>query len=69
MTATNSEDAKTIIMGFAMQLVNTSDQQSTIAAAQDRGWLDKTGAPTEEGRKLANSLADQSQTRTVFRNY
>ena len=38
------------------------------AAAEKRGWLDRDGRPTEDGRRLIEALIAQKEQRSVFRN-
>lgn len=53
------------ILAFATQ-VGAPDTPPEDTA-RTRGWLDDTGALTDEGRDLLKSLDDQSGTRSVFR--
>ncbi len=68
MQATPPADPKTVVIGFARQLAGVQDHASAVEAATARGWLDATGEATAEGLDLAASFADQSDTRTAFRN-
>lgn len=64
-----SEDAiKQLILAFENYLSGSGFGLECERAAQLRGWLDHQGRATEAGRHLCQSLADQTGTRTVFRN-
>ena len=42
--------------------------EPTKLAAQQRGWIDHNGQPTEDGRRLIKALIEQNEQRSVFRN-
>ncbi len=58
-----------LIVGFARQLLGSASATDPKEEAAARGWLDAAGLPTEDGRKLIDSLTGQDGTRSVFRNY
>lgn len=39
-----------------------------LRGAQNRGWIDADGKPTEDGRRLFEALVAQMEQRSVFRN-
>lgn len=43
--------------------------EPAMASAIRHGWVDRNGAPTEEGRKLFHALTSQTEQRSVFRNF
>ncbi|MEL7129894.1 MAG: hypothetical protein AAGK23_10120 [Pseudomonadota bacterium] len=68
MVQTSQDTAnRSIIIGFALQLLGTCDCEDATAFATGRGWLNPDGEPTQEGQVLVNSLAGQIGTRSVFR--
>ncbi len=55
------------IVGYAKVLAGGSDDSAARVSAQDQGWLDSEGRPTQAGLDLLKAIADQKGTRTVFR--
>jgi hypothetical protein len=54
------------ILAFSAHLRSDADKDAA-ASAQRHGWLDTSGEPTAEGRKLVDALVEQDGTRSAFR--
>jgi len=62
------EAAKQLVIAFENYLSGSGFGQEGLQSAQERGWLDRDGRLTPAGVHLCQSLAEQAETRTVFRN-
>ncbi|MFT3733021.1 MAG: hypothetical protein QM780_16640 [Hyphomicrobium sp.] len=60
-------DHKSVVLGFAGMLLSGGSADDVARFATDHGWLDATGQLTAAGEQLADALAQQGGTRTVFR--
>lgn len=61
-----AENVKEQILALSRQMTRGG---RPVDHAKRRGWLDESGRPTKEGRKLVDAMGDQSGTRTVFRPF
>lgn len=61
----DTDDTRARILGVAEQM-GQPDTPATQTATT-RGWLDKDGAPTDQGRQMLEDLDAQQGTRSVFR--
>ena len=59
-------EIRTQILAFSAHLRNKSESDATDPARR-HGWLDPSGQPTAEGRKLVKALEEQDGTRSAFR--
>jgi hypothetical protein len=48
-------------------LIAPRDGDAAAEVARERGWLDPAGRITETGRQLHRALADQRETRSIYR--
>lgn len=56
------------ILSFAQLLEVEADHEAAVQVAQDRRWIDETGAPTDDGHALVRAFTEQQFTRTTLRN-
>jgi hypothetical protein len=61
----SDHDTANRIIAFARHCGPESEGPERFAMR--RGWIDRQGAPTEEGRALIAALDGQDATRSVFR--
>ncbi|MCU4653171.1 hypothetical protein N8I71_10030 [Roseibacterium sp. SDUM158016] len=59
-------DARSAILAFAAH-VGRAHLQPPEVTARHRNWLTEDGEVTEDGLSLVRALAEQAETRTVFR--
>jgi hypothetical protein len=57
-----------LILAFENYISQKGFGYDALRSAQARGWLDRDGRPTDEGRLLCAALVSQVETRTAFRN-
>lgn len=66
--AADSQDGRNSLLQFTVMVSGRSDPAEVMAYAVERGWLDADGNITPAGIELEKALADQSGTRSAFRN-
>lgn len=64
----DGDPVKQFILVMENYLSQTGFGEEGLRRAQDRGWLDKSGCATDEGKRLFFAVASQVGTRSVFRN-
>jgi hypothetical protein len=57
-----------LILAFENYISQTGFGREALRSAQARGWVDRDGRPTDEGRRLCAALISQVETRSAFRN-
>ena len=62
------EATKQLVLAFENYLSGLGFGQEGLRSAQERGWVDRDGRVTDAGVQLCQSLAEQAETRSVFRN-
>lgn len=55
------------ILAFATHLAARPGGEAAEGVARDRAWLDQSGRPTPEGRRLLDALLAQRETRGTYR--
>jgi hypothetical protein len=61
-------DGRNSLLQFTVMVSGRSEPAEVMAYAVERGWLDADGNITPAGIELEKALADQSGTRSAFRN-
>jgi hypothetical protein len=61
-------DGRNSLLQFTVMVSGRSEPAEVMAYAVERGWLDADGKITQAGIELEKALADQSGTRSAFRN-